>query len=267
MKILAVDGNFYMHRFHSVLSQSENVSKSMCHMFVNSVCRDALANRCDRILVAFDGSQVFRHALYSDYKASRTKKCGTSPYDYLQDVKSYLSELGIPNVQLKKYEADDVLASVATQNPKVVIATKDKDAYQYLRHGIILWDATHKPEPKVTKDSDVKSKFGVEPSQCVEYQMLVGDGVDTIPSVIGQAKAKKGLTKWGTIKNWAANDEAFRAIVIENLSQLKRNQKLVTLVKTIKVSIPPIEWNKDPDVPTNYIKLKEFCNPRSKGLF
>ena len=274
MKTLGVDGNFYLHRFHSVLSSRppENLAQAMCSMFISNICKDALATKCGSILVAFDGPEVFRYKLYADYKASRVKKvCGASPYDYLEDVKSELSRLGIPNMQLKQYEADDVLASLAVQHAPCVMATRDKDAYQYLKEGIVLYDATHKvsgkPSPKVTKYTDVRTIFGVEPSQCVELQILIGDGVDTIKGVMGRAKAVKGLAKWGSIKAWAANDETFRALVSENYSQLKRNQKLVTLVKTIKIPTPRISWSQDPNVPLSYIKLKEFCNPKSKGLF
>ena len=267
-----------LHRMYAVVSSRpgayKDMSATICSMFLSRICTDAVQVKASTILVAFDGDEVFRYDLFPDYKAAReAKKCGASPYDYLHDLQSYLDRAGIANVQLKKYEADDVLASLTARYDKVVVTTKDKDAYQYLRPGVMLYDSSFKVKgvnhPRTIKHTDVKSIFGVAPEHCIEYQMLAGDGIDSIKGVVSEAKAAQGLTRWGSIKAWAANDDKFRARVIERKAQLKRNRKLVTLVKDIGVEAPPIKWNPDPKLrlPSSYYALKSLCVPKSKGLF
>jgi 5'-3' exonuclease len=287
-KILAVDGNWVLHRlFHTQPEHSKDHSKLICQRFVSMICKDAMAVKAKRLIVSFDGDSVFRHKIFSGYKANRHKEqedvelinnkdglvADDSPYIYLEALFVCLAELGIPCVQISEYEADDVLCSIATQNPNVVIATRDKDAYQYLlRDDIALYDSSFKvkgvPAPRTIRRSDVERVFGVPAELCVAYQTLVGDGVDNVPRLVSAAKAAKGLKAHGGIKQWADADEEMRKHLKANLAQLKLNRKLVELKNDIRVSIPPIKWkNANPSVPTAYLQFKDFCNPKSKGLF
>lgn len=287
-KILGIDGNWMLHRvFHTQPENVKDPTGLVCKRFVSMICKDALAVKANRLLVAFDGANVFRYKLYSDYKANRTKEqedvelihnkdglvADAGPYVYLEALRVYLSDLGIPCVQLSEYEADDILCSIASQNKSVYVSTKDKDAYQYLlRDDIALYDSSFRvkgvPSPRTIRRKDVKAVFGVPAELCLAYQTLVGDGIDNVPQIVSAAKAKKGLLLHGSIKDWVSNDPDMRKHLKKNMSQLKLNKQLVELKKEIRVSIPPISWKSaNPDLPTAYLQYKDFCNPKSKGLW
>jgi len=268
MTSIGIDGNWVLHR--AVFTQnhdSVDPAAAIVRKFVSMISRDALFVKATKMVVAFDGSRVFRYGLYKDYKANRDKGDGESPYDYLAGLIDYLGYCGIATVQIAKYEADDVLCSLAaTAEDKLFIATRDKDAYQYLRSGVALVDSTAKPEPAITKNVHVKAKFGVQPHQCVDLQTLIGDKIDNVPMLLGRAAAVRGLTKHGSLKAWLAADAELRATLKGHKEQLSLNRKLVKLVSDIKVEASTPKWRKD-EVTLAYSRWRDFCNPRSRGLF
>lgn len=266
---LGVDGNWVLHRAFSTQGQRADVSAAIKRVFVSMICKDALFVKATRILVGFDGARIFRYKVYSGYKANRGSSDGESPYDYLEGVCEYLEYLGIPYLQNHKYEADDVVCSVAHQTVgPVVISTKDKDSYQFVNSRVRLLDSTNKPEPRITTEADVVTRFGVSARQCLAFQTLVGDPMDNVPELMRKADAKKGLKRWGSIKNWAKNDKSFAAFVRDNKEALKINRELVRLVPDLNLPDTVVTWNKTAkDVPDSYIRLRDFANPKSRGLF
>jgi len=269
--ILGIDGNFFLHRAFFTQGSSVNPTAAIARRFVSMVCKDAIFVKARRVIVAFDGNRVFRYGLYKEYKSNRHKgklhEDGPSCYDHLGGLMEYLACCGLPSVQLSKYEADDVLCSVATNNPKVTISVRDKDAYQYLRPGVALIDPITKPEPTWIRHTDVERIFGVPPSLCVDLQTLAGDKIDNIQSLVSKAKAIRGLKTHGSLRQWLDNDPEFRREMRARKDVLQLNRTLVKLVKDIQVDIPTPVWNHGPEMTLAYTKWREFCNPKSRGLF
>lgn len=288
IRIAAADGNWMVHRiFHTQTPQSKDIGAAIAYRLLALICKDAAAVKANRVIVAFDGPNVFRHKLMDDYKANRHKEddeevdllynkdglvADDGPYKYLEQACAYLASAGIPVVQYDQYEADDVLASVAFNNDLVSLLCKDKDAYQTLRPGVSQYDSSYKvkgvPKPRTITHKDVEAIFGVPADQCVDLQTLTGDGIDNIPKLVSRAKAVKGLKEYGSLKAWIAGDPE----LVEKLKPVKRqlnlNRKLVKLVTDLEVKIPAIKWvAEDKRFPPAYFALKDFCNPKSKGLF
>lgn len=280
LKVFAVDGNWYLHRvFHT----SQHGYDNLPSRFLSIICRDALDARCTTILVAFDGARVFRHKLLSTYKGSRRKDTEErlipdgaveegSPYLLLPALLAYLGEHGVPNVQYDLYEADDVLASVAAQTKGAVLGSKDKDVYQCLGNGTLQFDSSAKKDnkraPIIVDARTVKKKLGVTPEQAVDYQTLIGDSIDDVPRIMSPAKAAAGLSQHGSIKEWAAADEEALKLFRSRKAELILNRKLVRLVTDIGVRIDEIQWAPPgKKTPSSYIALRDFCNPKTKGLF
>lgn len=268
MKLFAVDGNWYIHRvWHTQPETTQDPTSLLVRRFLSLICRDAIANRCNHLVVAFDGDKVFRFDLFPAYKGERGE--GSKAYDYLDALKTYLASAGIQVIHLLKYEADDVLASIGP----AVIGTRDKDAYQYLREGVELYDSSFKvdgkPAPRtVTHKTVVKLLDGLRADQSLDYQTLIGDKIDGVPQIVTPARARKGLIKYGTIKAWAAADPEFRAEMMGVQKKLNLNRKLVRLCTDLPIKLKPIKWASDLDeFPQAYADYKTFCNPKSKGLF
>lgn len=273
---IGVDGNWVMHRaFFTTPDTAQDMGATLCSKFVSMICKDALATKATRIVVAFDGDKIFRYSIWPEYKANRGPSDvddgdSGSVYDHLGRLKSHLEKLGIHWVQELEYEADDVLASLAKatdDEDSLVVATKDKDAYQYLQSNVRLYDSSMKPNPVYVTERDVFKKLGVTCTQCVDYQTLIGDKIDNVPRLVGESKARKGLEAYGTLKNWLAEDVSLRKTLSNHKAQLALNRKLVKLVTNIEVTACPVKWYAGSDVPTSYIQWRDFCNPKSKGLF
>ncbi len=263
MITLGVDGNWVLYRaFFMQKHESSNPAAAIARRFVSMICKDALLVKATQMLVAFDGNRVFRYDLYPGYKANRGS--GPSPYDYLGGLLEYLAFCGIESLQLSKYEADDVLCSMAASvKGNLVISSRDKDSYQYVKPNISLFDSSAKPEPKRLRYADIEAIAGVRPELCLDLQTLIGDRVDNVPSLMSRAKAIAGLKKWGSLQQWLKNDQQLHPLK----EQLKLNRKLVKLVSSIAVEAKVPNWNKDKDMTTSYTMWRDFCNPRSKGLF
>ncbi len=269
-KIIGIDGNWILHRaFNTTPSDSRDPGATICSKFVSMISKDALAVKATKMLVAFDGARIFRYKIYPEYKGNRTPSEGVGPYDYLERLTTFLGECGIAYLQDHRYEADDVLCSLATNSPNdmLFVSTRDKDAYQYVTENVVLYDSSA-PVPTRMSLREIKSKMGIPASLCLDYQTLLGDGIDNIPQLHTPVATKKGLLEYGSLKNWLANDKVLRQKLKGKGDQLKLNRKLVKLVTTIEAAkARSIKWNSEPHMPRAYVNWKDFCNPKSKGLF
>lgn len=265
-RYLAVDGNFYLHKvFHTVQDADQNLVN---HRFLTMICRDALATSSNKLMVAFDGPNVFRYKLYKEYKGTRIKD-GPSPYKYFPKLLKFLTSVGIPVLQLDSYEADDILCSLSTTYKPITISCRDKDAFQYVGPGVVLYDAGAKPNPIRTDELRIKRNTGLSPKQFLQYQALIGDKIDNVPQLIKPAQAKAGLIKYESIKNWVAQDKDFAEILKSKKADFILNKKLVTLDKDCcsKWKWPPLELQGGHDLPKSYFDLKSQINSKTKSLF
>jgi len=270
-RVFAADGNWYLHRvIHTQVFESKDEQLSQASRFLAMVSKDAAMVKAKRVAVAFDGSKIFRYKLYSDYKGNRTKdKDGSADvYAHLQFIKDYLGSAGFHVIQKSIYEADDILCSLASIESDIVIGTKDKDANQYLRSGMFLYDSSAKPEPVKTRAEDVITKFGLSPDQWLDYQTLIGDNIDHVPNLMNKDKVKAGLLAHDSIRMWAKADPKFRKWLTQNVDAVRLNRKLVKLVSDIDLGpVPDVKWSSDPDFTKAYHEFRNVANSKTKGLF
>jgi DNA polymerase-1 len=293
-RIFAIDGNFYLWRTASTYRSRQPIEQILPYNFLSLVTKDALAVQANYLLIAFDGTNIFRYKIDPGYKANRREtsvKVGEAEitkdtvYSCLPNIFNLLNSVGIPFYQAKKYEADDILASIAYKyhNPDkylVILGTKDKDAYQYLKPGIRLYDSclkdkTGKPKPRFITYSDVESMKGLLCEQMIDYQILIGDTIDNIPNIKGitPSKAKQILKQYKTIHNWYKSCKEARELLNPQKDRLILNRKLVTLstecppphdLKEWKLSKQKID---NPHLSKSFHNYYDFIWPKSKGLF
>lgn len=294
--IAAFDGNWYLNRAWHVVDVSDpNVGSRLKYLVTSMIIKDALAVRAKYIIVAWDGDSVFRYKLNPRYKANRRggtkdKKDGThgegktkesNPvYEHLKEVQEYQDAAGIPWVQLKKYEADDILACVARLGAKgyrVYLMTKDKDSYQLLTKNVSLYIADRKvdgkPAPLVFTNAMAEKVKGVPCSRMVDYQTLLGDSIDNVIGLqgIGPVAAKNIVLKFESIDAWIESltgDEL--AQITAARERLRVNRKLVKLnskcweADVSRMTMPKRKLDGYPKSVAAYI---DFLYPKTKGLF
>ena len=178
------------------------------------------------IAVALDVSGdrgTFRSQLYADYKANRTEP----PDDLKPQVDrclELLSTIGVPTLGAEGYEADDVIATIATQlrntHPDLLIriVSKDKDLKQLLEPGRVELYDVHTDQ---VIDSDaLRADAGIEPSQVIDMLALMGDTSDNVPGVpgIGAKTAAQLIAEFGSI------DEVIRAATDDDA--LKKDHRI-----------------------------------------
>ncbi len=196
------------------------------------------------LIVAMDvAGPTFRDQLYKEYKAHRTPM----PEDLqsqLPMIEQMLAAMRIPMVGKEGFEADDILATLATEGAKrgleVFVCTSDKDCRQLIDGCIHLFNLR---KNKVLDRAGLLEDWGIAPEQVVDLQVLVGDPVDNVPGVpgIGIKTAAKLLQEFGTLDKLLANiDKVPGAKKQENLralcgDRLDMCRKLISLDRAVPV--------------------------------
>lgn len=294
--IFVLDGNWYLHRAYAVTrAVHRDFSDALYAMFIGMLCKDAMAVQSKRILVCFDGPTVFRYDIYPYYKANRHESHepidNTIPgregakeiYTYLDGLKVLLTELKIAWIQHNKYEADDCCCSASYKYKneyRVIVGTKDKDSYQYLddENDVQLYDSSFKvkgeSKPRYIDTALAEKLKGISVSQMRAFQSLIGDAIDNIPEIVNARQAKKILLEYGSVKE-ALKSSEYKNILLPRLEDIKRNAKLVTLVKNVELPEASSLLAKrvvldevlKRNLPKSYFNYIEYACPKSRSLF
>lgn len=207
--IIDVSGWTYGH-FYALpaMTRSDGTPVNAVHGCVSSLWKIMQGNP-EHILAVFDASRrSFRHDLYPDYKANRQP----TPPDLgpqLPIIRRAIETFGVHCVSAENYEADDVIATytrLATEaEHSVTIISCDKDLMQLVSPPD--WDGpiVEMYDPRQLKTIgpyEVQAKFGVFPSQMIDFQALMGDASDNVPGVksVGQKTAAKLLKEYKTLE-------------------------------------------------------------------
>lgn len=183
----------------------------------------------------------FRKDLDPRYKANRSDM----PEDLalqMPYIEKLTSVLGIPQIDAKGYEADDVIGSLAVWGEKngfeVVIVSGDKDFAQLITENIVMFDPM---KSKTVDVAAVKERWGVTPEQFIDYLAIVGDSSDNIPGVkgIGPKGAEKLLNAYndldGVYENLSENKGAALKKLTECKDEAYLSKKLVTIVTDLEL--------------------------------
>ena len=238
-RFLLIDGNSLLYRsYYAIrrLSTSRGFPTNAIYGFVITLRKIVEQEKPDYLAVVFDvKGPTVRHEEYRDYKAHRKPM----PEDLEVQVpvlKEVLAALRIPTRQFEKYEADDVLASLAARasgkNVRTTIVTTDKDLLQ------IVDDETDIYNPAkdliITREG-TKDYFGVEAGQVADVLALWGDPTDNVPGVpgIGEKTAKSLIDDFGSLENLLAHlDRVGNPRVRE---KIERNRDLLELSRRLVV--------------------------------
>ena len=230
---------------------SKGLNTSAVMGFCNTL-HEVLQKECPTHLgVAFDPSgPTFRNEAYEQYKAQREE----TPEDIRLSVpiiKDILRALHIPILEVKGYEADDVIGTLATkagqQGVETYMLTPDKDYGQLVKDNVFMYRPRHGGGYETLGVEGVCDKYGIRsPLQVIDLLGLMGDAADNIPGCpgVGEKTAVKLINQFGSIdsllERTAELKGALKKKVEENAEQIKFSQFLAT-IKTDA----PIDLNLD----------------------
>ncbi len=255
--LMLLDGNSLTYRAFFALptdlatasGQVTNAVYGFTSMLVN-LLKD---HHPDRLAVAFDRPEpTFRHELVAGYKATRS----AAP-DILRQqmglVRQLVETMRIPIVEMAGYEADDVLATLATQaaasGDDVIVVTGDRDTYQLVEdpHLKVLYNRRGVSDYALYDEAGIFDRTGVTPRQYPQFAALRGDPSDNLPGVpgVGEKTAARLITTYGDLDNiYAHVDELtprLREALVAGEDAVRSNAKAIPLVRDLPISLDPGE--------------------------
>ena len=207
MRLYLVDSSIFVFRawFGPVLTNPAGEPNQALVGFSDFVHRLLSEQSPSRIVFAFDESlaQSARKEIYPDYKANRSPAPAELKRQFAW-CRQWLDALGLSNVSSTRWEADDLIGSLAFYHRRedlpVAFLTADKDLAQLVQEGDIWWSYL---DNRILDYRAIMKKFGVRPKQIAEQLALSGDKVDNIPGIpeVGMKTAARLLKKFDSIDN------------------------------------------------------------------
>ncbi|MDN0084145.1 DNA polymerase I [Crenobacter sp. SG2305] len=237
--LLLIDGSSYLYRaFHAMpdLRSPEGLPTGAIYGVVNMLRRLEKDVQFDYSACIFDAKgRTFRDDLYPEYKANRP----SMPDDLrlqIAPVHQLVEALGWPLLAVEGVEADDVIGTLATvaeqQGFRVIVSTGDKDIAQLVTPNVTLVNTMTN---ETLDEAGVVEKFGVPPTQIIDYLTLIGDKVDNVPGVekCGPKTAVKWLEAYGSLDGVIEHAAEVKGVVgdklREALPRLPLSRELVTI--------------------------------------
>src|SRR5262245_35881156 len=211
-KLLLIDGlSLAFRAFYALpadLSTPNGTITNAVYGFTSMLVKVLADEQPTEIAVVFDApGRTFRDDLDPDYKGTR-KETPDIFVPQLPLIHEVVDALRIPTLQIEGVEADDVIATLATQaadaGTDVVIVTGDRDAYQLVRdpHLKVLYNRRGVSDYVLYDEAGIFERTGVTPAQYPEYAALRGDPSDNLPGVpgVGEKTAAKLVSTYGNLE-------------------------------------------------------------------
>lgn len=278
-RLLLLDGHSLAYRafyalpvenFNTATGQPTNAVYGFTSMLANTL-RD---EKPTHLGVAFDVSRkTWRFDEFPEYKATRSK----TPDEFRSQVEligELLDAMGVRRFAVEKYEADDIIATLATQAEvagfDVLIVTGDRDAFQLVsEHTTVLYPTKGVSELTRFTPAKVEEKYGLSPSQYPDFAALRGDPSDNLPGIpgVGEKTATKWITQFGSFAALMERADEVKGKAGENLrahlDAVKLNRRLTEMVRDVELPCGPVELERvayDRDALNIVLETLEFRN-------
>ncbi|HEX5496412.1 MAG TPA: DNA polymerase I [Mycobacteriales bacterium] len=254
-RLLLLDGHSLAYRaffalpvenFSTTTGQPTNAVYGFTSMLIN-VLRD---EQPTHLAVAFDVSRkTFRTEQYAAYKATRSE----SPVDFKGQVsliREVLAALRVPVFAVEGFEADDVIATLATQAEaegyQVFICSGDRDTYQLVSDRVtVLYPRKGVSDLARMTPEAIGEKYGLTPAQYPDFAALRGDPSDNLPNIpgVGEKTAAKWVREYGSLEQLVERVEEVRGkagdALRAHLAAVVQNRRLTELVRDVPLDTPP----------------------------
>jgi DNA polymerase-1 len=250
-RLFLLDGTALAYRAYFAFLRTANLTDTKgrptggVYGFVMTLLKLLKDESPDHVGVCFDPEgDTFRHERYAEYKATR-ERMEPDLVAQIEVMKEIVRAFDIPVLEVKGFEADDVLATVAkkaaARGIDTFIVTGDKDLCQCVGPRVRIYNILKPGQEKVILDeAGVLASWGVPPSRVVDVLALMGDSSDNVPGVpgVGEKTAVKLVQEHGSVKEIlakAARDETtvkppkLREKLVANRGLAELSLELVTI--------------------------------------
>lgn len=231
--------------FQTQSGQHTNAIHGFIAMLINLLANE----KPDALAVAFDISRhSFRTEEYPEYKGTR----GETPPEFKGQVpllQEALHAMGIRTLEKENYEADDILATLATRGAeagyRVLVVSGDRDTIQLVDDRITLLYPSKQGVSELTRyDAEkVFERYGIRPEQYPEIAALVGETSDNLPGIprVGEKTAVKWINQFGSLEEILRRQDEVTGKVGESLREhahlAERNRRLNRLVRDVELDV------------------------------
>jgi DNA polymerase-1 len=256
-RVYLIDGSSQMYRaFHAPIRTSEGGflrnaqgrPTNAVYIFVTMLRKLLKEHRPEYIGASFDlPGRTFRDDLAADYKANRAPMPDELA-EQIPMVHEACEALGVPILTSERYEADDVIGTLAEKAVgagfEVAVVTGDKDFFQLVRPGLSVYNP--RDEGTWYDATGVKEKFGVAPGQVVDVLALMGDTIDNIKGVpgIGEKGARDLIATYGSLEELLAQasnvpQKRYREPLLANMDSARQSRELARIRTDVPVMFDP----------------------------
>ncbi|GAA1414129.1 DNA polymerase I [Glutamicibacter uratoxydans] len=252
-RLLIIDGHSMAFRAFYALP-AENFATSTgqhtnaVHGFVSMLLTMIRQQKPTHVAVAFDlDTPTFRKQEYSEYKGGRNK----TPEEFhgqIDLIKQVMGAMNIPSISLDPFEADDILATLATRGEdagfSVLVVSGDRDAFQLITDRTLVLYPKKGISDIPPMDADaVEAKYFVRPERYSDLAALVGETADNLPGVpgVGPKTAAKWINQYGDLAGILENIDSIKGKVgdalREHVDNVTRNRKLNQLRHDLELDV------------------------------
>ena len=196
--------------------------------------------------IAFDPpGPTFRHNAFAAYKAQREETPEVIKWS-VTPIKDIIKAYRIPILEIRGYEADDVIGTLATQAGKrginTYMMTPDKDYGQLVSEHVFMYRPKYGDKDfDIMGVDEVKEKFNIEsPAQVIDMLGLMGDTADNIPGCpgVGEKTAQKLIAQFGSIESLLAHTDELKGAIKKKVEENEEQIRFSKFLATIKTDVP-----------------------------
>ncbi len=252
-ELFLVDGNNLAYRAFFALPEelqtTDGQPTNALLGFTNMLFKLLSDYRPRGVAVAWDTKPVHRKEIDAEYKADRRSMPDLLREQFLH-FRPIVEAFGYQNLEFEGWEADDVIATLATQadeaGVKTCVVSTDRDAFQLVSENICLMMTPRGvADVQVYTPERVEARYGIRPDQIPDFIGLKGDTSDNIPGIpgIGDKTAGQLVAQYGSleavVEHAAELSPARSKAIAENAEQAAASKLLATMRRDLDLGVDP----------------------------
>ena len=272
-KLLIIDGHSLLYRaFHALppLSNGRGQMTNAVYGFLLILFKAIKDVEANYVVACFDTKKpTFRHEEFKEYKVHRAPM-PDGLISQMPLMKKVLEAMQVPIFEKEGFEADDLVATIATKakaEAMVYILSGDLDNLQLVDENVRVYTMGRGIKDSVIYNgAKVMERFGVLPNQMNDFKALTGDTSDNVPGVpgIGKVAAADLISRFGNVENLYSELGTDTAVLKPKIKEALKNNK-----ENAFLSLRLVDTKKDVPIDFNLqaCKFSEFNETEVAAVF